>query len=57
MRKKIAAGLALLSAAGIAIAQDRRPDNGPPININAAKQIAARVLAECAKNSWNAAVR
>ena len=38
------------------MAQDRRPDNGPPINIAAAKNIAARVLAECAKNSWNVAV-
>jgi glc operon protein GlcG len=56
MIKKFALGLALVSAAGIAAAQDRRPDNGPPINIAAAKKIAAGVLAECAKNSWNVAV-
>ena len=56
MSKKIAWGLALFSAASVALAQDRRPDNGPPINITAAKKIAAGVLAECAKNSWNVAV-
>ena len=56
MMKKIALGLALVAAAGIAVAQDRRPENGPPINIAAAKKIAAGVIAECAKNSWNVAV-
>ena len=56
MIKKVAAGLALCSAASLAVAQDRHPENGPPINIAAAKKIAARVLAECAKNSWNVAV-
>jgi uncharacterized protein GlcG (DUF336 family) len=56
MSKKIALGLAFLSAASVAVAQDRRPDNGPPVNIAAAKKIAAAVLAECAKNSWNIAV-
>ena len=54
--RNFAAGLALLSAASITVAQDRRPDNGPPINIAAAKKIAAGVIAECTKNSWNAAV-
>jgi glc operon protein GlcG len=54
--RKVAAGLALLSAATLAVAQDRRPDNGPPINIAAAKKIAAAALAECSKNSWNVAV-
>jgi glc operon protein GlcG len=56
MSRRIALGLALVSAASLAVAQDRRPDNGPPINIAAAKKIAAGVLAECAKNSWNVAV-
>src|SRR6185503_22873 len=54
--RKVAAGLALLSAATLAVAQDRRPENGTPINIAAAKKIAAGVIAECAKNSWNVAV-
>jgi glc operon protein GlcG len=56
MIKKLTLGLALVSAASIAVAQDRRPENGPPINITAAKKIAAGVLAECAKNNWNVAV-
>ena len=56
MIKKVAVGLALCSAASLAVAQDRRPENGPPINVAAAKKIAAGVLAECAKNSWNVAV-
>ena len=56
MIKKLTLGLALVSAASVAVAQDRRPENGPPINIAAAKKIAAGVLAECAKNSWNVAV-
>lgn len=56
MIKKLTLGLALVSAAGLAVAQDRRPENGPPINVAAAKKIAAGVLAECSKNSWNVAV-
>ena len=56
MIRKVAVGLALCSAASLAVAQDRRPDNGPPINIAAAKKIAAGVIAECTKNSWNVAV-
>ena len=56
MIKKLTLGLALVTAATLAIAQDRRPENGPPINIAAAKKIAAGVLAECAKNNWNVAV-
>src|SRR5262245_57177434 len=56
MIKKVAVGLALCSAASLAVAQDRRPENGAPIDIAAAKKIAAGVLAECAKNSWNVAV-
>ena len=56
MIRKVAVGLALCSAASLAVAQDRRPDNGPPITITAAKKIAAGVVAECAKNGWNVAV-
>ena len=39
-----------------ATAQDRRPDYGPAVNAAAAKKIAAGVIAECQKNSWNVAV-
>ena len=56
MMKKIALGLALASAAGLAAAQDRRPDYGPAVNAAGAKKIAAGVIAECAKNQWNVAV-
>ena len=56
MIKKLTLGLALVSAAGIAVAQDRRPENGPPITVAAAKKIAAGALTECSKNSWNVAV-
>ena len=56
MIKKLTLGLALVSAASVAIAQDRRPEYGPSVNTAAAKKIAAGVLAECAKNSWNVSV-
>jgi glc operon protein GlcG len=56
MMKKIALGVALASAASLALAQDRRPEYGPSVNTAAAKKIAAGVLAECAKNNWNVAV-
>jgi len=56
MMRKIALGLALASAAGLAAAQDRRPDYGPAVNAAGAKKIAAGVIAECAKNQWNVAV-
>ena len=51
-------GLALTLAAcsSLALAQDRRPDYGPPVNVAGAKKIAAGVVAECQKNSWNVAV-
>jgi glc operon protein GlcG len=55
-RKSIVAGLALASFTAIAVAQDRRPDYGPAVNAAAAKKIAAGVIAECQKNSWNVAV-
>ncbi|HEU0306931.1 MAG TPA: heme-binding protein, partial [Lysobacter sp.] len=48
--------LALAAIAASATAQDRRPEYGPSINIAAAKKIAAGVIAECARNSWNVAV-
>jgi uncharacterized protein GlcG (DUF336 family) len=38
------------------LAQDRRPEYGPAVNAAQAKKIAAGVLAECQKNSWNVAV-
>ena len=51
----------LLSAALVALtfgasAQDRRPDYGTAVNAAGAKKIAAGVIAECQKNSWNVAV-
>jgi glc operon protein GlcG len=56
MIKKLTLGLALVSAASVALAQDRRPEYGPSVTTAAAKKIAAGILAECAKNSWNVAV-
>ena len=56
MINKLTLGLALVSAASVAVAQDRRPENGPPINVAAAKKIAAATLAECQKHGWNVAV-
>lgn len=49
------AGIALAAFTTASQAQ-QRPDYGPPVNIAAAKKIAAGVIAECAKNSWNVAV-
>lgn len=49
-----AAALAVFATA--ASAQDRRPDYGTAVNAAVAKKIAADVLAECQKNSWNVAV-
>ena len=48
--------LTLAACSSLALAQDRRPDYGPDVNISTAKKIAAGVLAECQKNSWNVAV-
>src|SRR5688572_18015266 len=56
MIKKLTLGLALVSAASVALAQDRRPEYGPSVTTAAAKKIAAGILAECAKNQWNVAV-
>jgi len=48
--------LTLVAFATGAAAQDRRPEYGPSINLTAAKKIAAGIVAECQKNSWNVAV-
>ena len=47
---------ALAASSSLALAQDRRPDYGPAVNAAQAKKIAAGVLAESQKNSWNVAV-
>jgi uncharacterized protein GlcG (DUF336 family) len=49
-------GIAAATLACTASAQDRRPDYGPSITVTQAKKVAAAVLAECSKNSWNVAV-
>ena len=55
--KTILLSAALVAFAATASAQDRRPEYGPTaINAVAAKKIAAGVIAECQKNSWNVAV-
>ena len=54
--RKIALGLTFAAAAGVASAQDRRPEYGPAITAAGAKNLAAGVIAECAKNQWNVAV-
>lgn len=54
-RCTIAACALALVATG-ASAQDRRPGYGAPVNVAAAKKIAAGVIAECQKNGWNVAV-
>jgi glc operon protein GlcG len=53
---RLGVALALAACSSLASAQDRRPDYGPDVNIGTAKKIAAAVLAECQKNSWNVAV-
>jgi uncharacterized protein GlcG (DUF336 family) len=56
MSLRITLGFTLAAVSAVALAQDRRPDYGPSINIGQAKKIAAGALAECQKNSWNVAV-
>src|SRR5688572_4440952 len=56
MMRTILLSTAFITFAASAFAQDRRPDYGPAVNITAAKKIAAGVIAECQKNSWNVAV-
>jgi uncharacterized protein GlcG (DUF336 family) len=53
---RLVLGVALMAFASAAAAQDRRPEYGPSIDLTAAKKIAAGVIAECQKNSWNVAV-
>jgi uncharacterized protein GlcG (DUF336 family) len=50
--------LVLSSSAGLAAhaGEAPRPDYGPDITIEAAKKIAAGVIAECTANKWNVAV-
>jgi glc operon protein GlcG len=48
--------LALILGASVASAQDKRPGYGTPVSLATAKKIAAGVIAECQKNSWNVAV-
>ena len=52
---KVLLGITLSAFALVAAAQDKRPGYGPSINIAAAKKIAAGIVAECQKNSWNVA--
>ena len=54
--RNILLSAALVAFAASASAQDRRPDYGPAVNAAGAKKIAAGVVAECQKNSWNVAV-
>ena len=53
---RLVIGMAAATLAFAASAQDRRPDYGPSITITQAKKVAAAILAECARNSWNVAV-
>ena len=53
---RLAVAGALVACSSLAVAQDRRPDYGPDVNTAQAKKIAAAVIAECQKNSWNVAV-
>jgi uncharacterized protein GlcG (DUF336 family) len=53
---RIALCFSLAAFAAVAAAQDKRPGYGTPVTTATAKKIAAGVLAECQKNSWNVAV-
>ena len=53
---RIVLGFSLAAFATVVAAQDKRPGYGTPVNTATAKKIAAAVLAECQKNSWNVAV-
>jgi glc operon protein GlcG len=54
--KRVLLAVAFVAFATGATAQDKRPDYGTAVNAAAAKEIAARAIAECQKNSWNVAV-
>ena len=53
---RLGVAVALAACSSLALAQDRRPDYGPDVNVAQAKKIAAGVIAECSKNQWNVAV-
>lgn len=53
---RVALALTLATCSSLALAQDRRPGYGTPVTTANAKKIAAAVIAECQKNSWNVAV-
>jgi uncharacterized protein GlcG (DUF336 family) len=53
---RITLALTLAACSSLALAQDRRPGYGTPVTTANAKKIAAGVIAECQKNSWNVAV-
>ncbi len=53
---RLGIAVTLAACSSLALAQDRRPDYGPDVTTAQAKKIAAGVLAECQKNSWNVAV-
>jgi glc operon protein GlcG len=48
--------LALAAYTITAAEAQQRPDYGPAIDIDTAKEIAAKVIEECQNNSWNVAV-
>ena len=56
--KRIAQVLCIVSSTTFAVqaAEPPRPEYGPDIQIEAAKKIAAGVIAECTSNKWNVAV-
>ena len=56
MKLQVVAAVALAACSTLAVAQDRRPGYGTPVTTATAKKIAAGVIAECQKNSWNVAV-
>jgi len=53
---RLGIAVALAACSSLLLAQDRRPDYGADVNTATAKKIAAAVIAECQKNSWNVAV-
>ena len=56
--KRIAQVLCIVSSTSFAVhaAEPPRPEYGPDILVDAAKKIAAAVVAECQSNKWNVAV-
>ena len=54
--RRLLLGIAAMALACTVSAQDKRPDYGPAVTITQAKKIAAAVIAECTRNSWNVAV-